>query len=171
MGWEWAISRLLKNPASFLAPISMNEDDWLSCGKTPEEARSLGCVFDVLLSSWVHPDCHDPEFMESYVTKVKFPWFRYKNMTDPVQEAEVRLGEYKTLYCHQDFHYMHCMYMWEVQMRAWKYGLPVDSGSWNLGHSGHCAQLMLEPKPEYPKNFTKNRLGFFRCGRPYVVDF
>jgi len=132
-------------------PVSMKEKTWLSCGKEPKEARSLGCVFDVMLSSWVHSECHNQTFMDLHVTKVQFPWFRDRNMTQPVFEAEVRLGEYDTLYLYQDFHYEHCMYMWKVQMRAWKEGLPIDSGSWNLGHSEHCAQVMLDPKLEFPK--------------------
>jgi len=132
-------------------PVSMDEDSWLSCGDTPQEARALGCVFDVMLSSWVHSECHNQTYMDSYVSRVQFPWFRDRNMTEPVSEEEVRLGEYDTLYCYQDFHYEHCMYMWRVQMNAWKEGRPIDSGSWNLGHSEHCAQLMLNPKLEYPK--------------------
>lgn len=104
-----------------------------------------------MLSSWVHSECHNQTYMDSYVSRVQFPWFRDRNMTDPVFEEEVRLGEYDTLYCYQDFHYEHCMYVWRVQMNAWIEGRPIDSGSWNLGHSEHCAQLMLDPKLEYPK--------------------
>lgn len=132
-------------------PVSMEEETWLTCGKTPEEARSLGCVFDVMLSSWIHSECHNQTFMDMHIAKVQFPWFRDRNMTEPVFEEEVRRGEYDTLFLYQDFHYEHCMYMWKVQIIAWKNGLPIDSGSWNMRHSEHCAKVMLDPKLEFPK--------------------
>lgn len=158
----------IKRPTATHLPVSMDENAWLGCGSTPQEARALGCVFDVMLSSWVQARCHDRDHMEAQMLKVQFPWFRDRNMTEPVLEEEVRLGEYGILYLYQNFHYEHCMYMWRLQIRAWRGGLPIDSGSWDMGHIEHCAQWMLNPKLHYPRNFTKVHLGFFRCGSPYV---
>lgn len=150
------------NPTS-----STDTSTWLSCGSTSTEARAQGCRFDVMMSAWVHERCYDAELMEQTLSVERFTWFEDLDMTLPVPESVVRLGNHHRLYTRPDFHYKHCAYVWLRQMRAWRGQAAIDDNSWGFEHTVHCAQSLLAPNTPYPKNHTENNVVFYRCGKPF----
>jgi hypothetical protein len=102
--------------------------------------------------------------MESYLSAHNYTWYRDPELTTPVPDEVVRLGDHVRVYVEPEFHYVHCAYMWEMQMRAWVNGKAVDKRIWNLGHSTHCGKLLVQHF--LPRNYTKLTVGFDSCGVP-----
>jgi hypothetical protein len=65
------------------------------CGKTADEARARGCVFEVTGFTWIPKECHDPnteeEFLK-YLVKNDLGIYRYANYSEKVPIEEVQLG-------------------------------------------------------------------------------
>jgi hypothetical protein len=61
------------------------------CGKTADEARARGCVFEVTGFTWIPKECHDPnteeEFLK-YLVDHDLGIYRYANYSVPIPEAE-----------------------------------------------------------------------------------
>jgi hypothetical protein len=67
------------------------------CGHSPDEARSRGCKFDIILYSWVPHQCYDSGIQEEYLQR-EFEWWRFQNATDQVSQARAREGEEEILW-------------------------------------------------------------------------
>jgi hypothetical protein len=79
--------------------VDMAEDflEWIECVTTASEARSLGCVFDLMLSSWIHESCFDGDMMDQYLEQENHRYFPDENMTEKMPEEEARRGDYPRL--------------------------------------------------------------------------
>lgn len=137
---------------------------WKECGSNSTAARAAGCRFDLMLTAWIHEDCFDDELMESYLAAHEYKWYADSALTTTVPDAVVRQGDHFRVYVVPEFHYVHCAYMWEMQMRAWKGAGAIDQRIWDLGHSTHCGKLLLEHV--LPRNYTRLTVAFDRCGIP-----
>lgn len=65
------------------------------CGSTPEEARSLGCRFEMHNFAWVPPACYDEELSSEWNSFQDWGFSRSKNDgndTDPDFIAQCRTG-------------------------------------------------------------------------------
>jgi hypothetical protein len=78
----------------FLAP-RQKAPVYDQCGKTADEARARGCVFEVTGFTWIPEECHDPnteeEFLK-YLVKNDLGIYRYPNYSEKVPIEEVQLG-------------------------------------------------------------------------------
>ncbi|CAE7215963.1 hypothetical protein PTTW11_10761 [Pyrenophora teres f. teres] len=122
------------------------------CGRTPEQARANGCIFDLMMSGWVHPPCYPQELSDQFLRENSFAFFRDREGTQPMPEAEARLGNYKFVYTNGSFHYQHCSYIWAKQLRA-RTSKPyiLDSQSRSVEHVQHCVQRTGSPNvTQYP---------------------
>jgi hypothetical protein len=116
------------------------------CGRTPGQAKENGCVFDLMMSGWVHPLCYPQELSDRFLKENNFAFFRDKEGTQPMPESEARLGEYKSLYVNGSFHYQHCSYIWAKQLRARKMNPYIlDSQSRSVEHVEHCYRRVGSP--------------------------
>ncbi|KAL2060604.1 hypothetical protein VTL71DRAFT_9245 [Oculimacula yallundae] len=123
------------------ASTSMGE-----CGRTPDEARQNGCVFDLMMSGFVHPPCYDQELSDRFLRENNFAFFWDREGTKQFTEAEARLGNYKIMYTNGTFHYQHCAYIWAKQVRARRKSVYVlDSQSRSVEHVEHCFQRLGSP--------------------------
>lgn len=138
-------------------------EDWKDCGKTADEARSKGCHFDIMLSTWVHKDCFDEEMMERYVIDGKYTWYRDSEMLEPIPNEELRRGDHHTAYTSAQQHNAHCGYMWEIQMKAWMRGRPISRTLFSYEHTSHCAEWLVT-RP--PSDNTLLITDFDQCGIP-----
>ncbi len=138
-------------------------EDWKDCGKTADEARSKGCRFDLMLSSWVHEDCFDEKLMERYLFVGNYTWYRDYELLDAIPDEEIRRGDHHISYSSPQQHNAHCGYMWEVQMKAWMRGRPIPRALFSYPHTFHCAGWLVT-RP--PTNNTLLITDFDRCGRP-----
>ncbi|KIN09129.1 hypothetical protein OIDMADRAFT_74572, partial [Oidiodendron maius Zn] len=127
-------SAIFSHQPSSVPFIKMGE-----CGRTTEEAQQNGCVFDLMMSGWVHPPCYDQELSDQFLRDNNFTFYRDREGLIVLPEVEARLGNYKVIYTHGTFHYQHCSYIWAKQMRAMrKYPFILDSKSRSREHIEHC---------------------------------
>lgn len=117
-----------------------------------------------MLTAWIHEDCLDNELMESYLAVNDYKWYADSALTTTIPEADVRQGDHFRRYVVPEFHYVHCAYMWEMQMRAWKMARAIDQRIWDIDHSTHCGKLLVEHV--LPRNCTRLTVTFDRCGIP-----
>ncbi|RDW68653.1 hypothetical protein BP5796_09310 [Coleophoma crateriformis] len=116
------------------------------CGLTVQEARDNGCVFDLMMSGWVHPPCYDKDLSDQFLRVNNFTFYREKEGINILTEAEARLGNYEVIYSHGTFHYQHCAYIWAKQVRAnQKSPLVLDSMSRSKEHVEHCWNRVGSP--------------------------
>ncbi|CAG8971667.1 hypothetical protein HYALB_00003135 [Hymenoscyphus albidus] len=161
---------LLTRQKTFHKPHIVGQNDtetfsaWKDCGSSSSSARSKGCIFDLMLTSWVHPDCSDPELMENYLSAHNYSWFSDKALTQPLSSEYMRKGTYVEMYTDNYYHFAHCGYAWEMQMRKWRSGRPIDSVLWGYHHTVHCATALVNHVQ--PHNITTLSLGFDSCGTP-----
>ncbi|MCJ1278464.1 hypothetical protein MMC21_006281 [Puttea exsequens] len=139
---------------------------WKDCGNSSTEARAKGCLFDVLLTTWIHADCYDSQLHESYLAKHDFPWWRKPEMEDPITLDEVRRGDYNEIYTNLDYHFVHCGYAWEMILRAFRRGKAIEGELWAMAHTTHCVHNMVD-RPSMPLDRTILNVGFETCGKPY----
>lgn len=137
--------------------------DWKDCGKTADEARSKGCRFDLMLSSWVHEDCFDEKLMERYLLVGNYTWYRDYELLDAIPDEEIRRGDHHISFSSPQQHNAHCGYMWEVQIKAWMRGRPIPRALFSYPHTFHCAGWLVT-RP--PTNNTLLITDFDRCGMP-----
>ncbi|CZT46495.1 uncharacterized protein RSE6_06928 [Rhynchosporium secalis] len=117
-----------------------------ACGRTPEQARQNGCIFDLMMSGWTHPPCYDQELSDQFLRENNFAFFRDREGTQQVTEAEARLGNYKFIYTNGTFHYQHCTYIWAKQVQARRRSVYVlDSQSRSVEHVEHCFRRVGNP--------------------------
>ena len=150
--------------------VSLNDTEtfiqWKDCGNSSVEARSKGCAFDVLLTTWIHADCFDAELHEHYLQKYQFPFWRKGSMEDAISLEEVRQGDYIEIYTNLFYHFAHCGYAWEMILRAYRRGRPIEGELWAMGHTTHCVWHMVE-RPPMEQDRTILNVGFETCGQPY----
>lgn len=100
---------------------------WKDCGSSASEARAENFRFDLILTTWLHVSCIDTPLMERYLSAGQYSWFSGRSLTIPVADSVVRLGEHEHVYVRKDFHFSHCAYVWEMQMRAFRRGKEIDN--------------------------------------------
>ncbi|KAJ8133447.1 hypothetical protein O1611_g178 [Lasiodiplodia mahajangana] len=93
--------------------ISKRESkDYGDCGgkHTPEEARSLGCIFDPAGWVWTRPECFDGDLLADFMDRTNFSYHTNINLTaeSEVPLKEVMRGGHTLLYTQNKYHYLHC---------------------------------------------------------------
>jgi hypothetical protein len=61
------------------------------CGRTPEEARAKGCLFEMTGSSWVPKECYDPETEAEFLNFKDWQYHRDINYTQGTADREENL--------------------------------------------------------------------------------
>lgn len=137
--------------------------EWTNCGSTVEEAHARNCFYDVMIGSWLLPECSDSELMETYLAERDWEFYKDEDLNETLPMDMLRLGEhlypvYATI--HQHAH--HCAYVWEKQFRSILFNKKMDDLSGNTQHSHHCAQGLYTGMPG-----AKGNLGlevkYFSC--------
>ncbi|EFX03870.1 hypothetical protein CMQ_798 [Grosmannia clavigera kw1407] len=117
---------------------------FIGCGTSTEEARSRGCVYDILANHYVHKSCFDETSTKSYMDEGT-SWMGYleKNKTTQLTTLE-EMGDYDVYWTSQRDHIVHCGEMWKRQYRAftqnWRY---IDAITANEEHTFHCANYLV----------------------------
>ncbi|GAW20957.1 hypothetical protein ANO14919_104700 [Xylariales sp. No.14919] len=154
------------------------EQELISCGHTPTEARNAGCRFEPMMSAWVPEACSFPELIaDNAGTFENWLFFSDEETKNPIAGAEldgVRVGNYtKVFSSHGTAHDLHCLYAWRKLNLAVESGAKlIDTKSRSLHHTTHCAkhiaQLLEEgagflPKDDDVRQVTAFPLLFLRC--------
>ncbi|KAI9745505.1 MAG: hypothetical protein M1818_001039 [Claussenomyces sp. TS43310] len=133
---------------------------WKDCGTTAAEAQLKNCRFDLMLTSWLHADCFDSQLMERYLSEHDYKWYADSDLKTILPDD----GALHRVFVEKEFHFVHCAYMWEMQMRAYRSGKAIDHNIWQYEHTVHCAKLLVSQ--QLPRNFTVLTVKFDSCGIP-----
>jgi hypothetical protein len=122
------------------------------CGNNWQEAKALGCHFDVMASRWYSHECFNGEVLSQMMTEVDFKWFWDKNHTLPVEKDIVVKGEFEKVYPLYDFSIMHCLYLWRRLHSALFGHRQLDNDVYSYGYTLHCTRLIMGWKQEKATN-------------------
>jgi hypothetical protein len=136
------INRPLRNPRLVALGDPCPHENWA-------EAKAQGCIYDLMLSSWLHPACATVELYAKYRE-----WMAWRNVTfwrepemiNEVSYAEAESGEHGFLWAQGIQHHLHCSYVWDRQRFAEERTPKVlDAYSRNSSHVDHCAFFNAVP--------------------------
>ena len=150
--------------ASDLGNPTDSFSSWIDCGGTPSQARKRGCVFDLMLSTWIPESCYDDEMMNSYLIKGNHTYYYDEDFLRVLPEEKARRGQYDYLWTDGEFHYRHCVYLLDMQLRSYKTGRPVVVGIYALEHTQHCVDMALWHDVGDSKTRLQSSVG--KCGFP-----
>lgn len=114
-----------------------------TCGESVAEARSLGCVFDVVLLGWVPWRCHNHMLATQFLNRGDWTFSRDRNGTVAVDVAEFARGEWDTLYGSHEFYILNCAYTWRKVREAAMVGDVLDGYLADRHQTNHCEMMML----------------------------
>jgi hypothetical protein len=128
-----------------------------TCGNSTTKAKEIGCIYDVMLQSWVPPDCYYKELSEFYLSTYRWKWYYDLYAEFEMPDEVMRLGEHEAAYMIDGFHRHHCMYTWEITTFALKQKKPLLDAFLSPEHVNHCNKVMFGPVRE--RNETNRILG------------
>ncbi|KAK5632496.1 hypothetical protein RRF57_008210 [Xylaria bambusicola] len=115
--------------------LSGNDTALVSVGKcSPDwkEAEEAGCVYDVVLSTWMHPRCFNEEMYQKYKTILQDMNFKYwlePEMINEISLEAVETGEHGWVWTDGRYHHLHC----SIRSRA--NPSSIDERPDSLGHN------------------------------------
>ncbi|KIW58048.1 hypothetical protein PV05_02598 [Exophiala xenobiotica] len=114
----------------------------LECGYSFTEARSRGCVYDVMMQDWVPEPCYDSVLTERYLAQGNYTWYADGD-GNIMSDEEMRKGEHTEAYMSGDYHKDHCIFSWEKLIRAMRNTRPVSQELVSYDHVLHCRHQTL----------------------------
>lgn len=135
------------------------------CGNSWQEAKALGCHYDVLASRWYSDECYNDEVLQTMLKEVDFQWYGDANHTQPVSWDLALSGEFDALWPLHDYHIMHCLYLWRRLHSAVVGHLYLDDDVYAYHHTLHCTRLIMQWPMEW--KYGKNTTTISPSGLPY----
>ena len=129
------------------AAISIKVPVAYNCGKSPAEAESRGCVFEEMTFNWVHPACHDEELNEQFIAYRPWPYYGSSAFVNETSQHFVKAGQLETAYTTEEWHHVHCTFVWKKIHRSALAGRPLDDVNLKYLHTEHCARMLLARVP------------------------
>ena len=148
-----------RNISSHIRPENI-----LDCGSTPDEARSFGCIFDVMDFSWTPTPCFNTTLSQIYFDFANSKGLQFWNdsaMTKVLSNAHVQRGMHEYLFTTQLFHNIHCEYYIHRQSQLLHYGLPMNNLMRDKNYVLGCIQTIREDKDPQQRLFTGHH--FEKC--------
>jgi hypothetical protein len=118
---------------------------YIGCGRSVEEARSLGCEYDILANHYLPTLCLDRIGMAQY-TDEGTSWIGYVDRNHTTQYSTIKeMGESDLYWTSQRDHIVHCGMLWKRQYRAWAENWRyVDAIIMDEEHTMHCANYLID---------------------------
>jgi hypothetical protein len=135
-----------------------------------EEARSLGCHYDVLADLWVPEPCFDNETIAEY--KELSPWQGYSDENGTRRLSEREMSESQShesgYFTPARDHLIHCALMLKRLHKGYVQGRQyLDSNSGDWGHTVHCVHALIEmekaTQAQLDELSTVTYVGFSTC--------
>lgn len=136
---------------------------WTHCGSTVKEAHARDCQYDVMIGSWLLPECSDIGLMEEYLAERDWEFYRDQNLTEVIPMDVLRRGEHTyPVWASVHQHQHHCAYMWMKQFRAAVARKKMDDLSASVDHTRHCADGLYTGMPGAKENLAL-AVKYFSC--------
>ena len=127
---------------------SVNPEQILECGTTPDEARARGCVFDVMHYSWIPAPCYNASLSQQYwevLTSLGIEFWNDTTKLHVLPYEEILAAKHEFVYTSWLLHLKHCQYLLHRQIQSLVYGLPLDNLLRNESHAVHCLEEVRHP--------------------------
>lgn len=131
------------------------------CGTHWTEAKRLGCQFDVMASRWYSPNCFNEGVLGEMLEEVDFKWYADREHTKEVSRDVVLAGEFEAVYPDNDYHIMHCLYLWRRLHSAIIEHRHLDDDVYSYEHTLHCTRLIMK----WPRGINSTTIA--TSGIPY----
>jgi hypothetical protein len=116
----------------------------ITCGSSTEEAKQLGCKYDILLNDWVPNECWDPAAIAEYQDDDSWQAYRDENLTDLIPTID-EMSEMEFYFTTQKDHINHCAMLWRKQFNKFYYESPTfDTVIGDAMHTEHCTQYFID---------------------------
>lgn len=136
------------------------------CGASWQEARALGCHFDVMASRWYSDECFDGGVLETMLAEpqVNITWYADREHTAVVPREKVLAGEFEKVYPDGMYHIQHCLYLWRRLHHAVVKNKPIDEDLLAYGHTMHCTRMIMK---WMDPAFERNSISTATSGTPF----
>ncbi|KAK5655855.1 hypothetical protein OQA88_5394 [Cercophora sp. LCS_1] len=118
------------------------------CGDNWQEAKALGCKWDVMASRWYAPECFDQDVVDDMLAEPQvnwnFTWYADKEHTIVVPSEKVFSGEFDKVYPNNLFHIKHCLHLWRKLHHSVVTGRPLDEDILDYEHTTHCTRMIMD---------------------------
>ena len=117
------------------------------CGSFPSEAKSLGCVFDIMNYGWTASECYYEDLAKEALSHGPWRWFLDPAGTVEIPQDPQVLGRAVEIWTELGYHIEHCKYTQRLMQRAEeddKVSVPQELAQRN--HTKHCNGLVEEPQ-------------------------
>ena len=121
------------------------------CGNSTEEALALGCYFDLLSVSFVPWQCADRELEAEFLAEGPWQYWADRHQTQELSQEELwsrPTMPNDSFHVTMRWHRMHCMYQWRKLHRALESGRRMDTSYKSYGHTLHCQEVFMNPRPD-----------------------
>ena len=143
----------------------ITEAKYLLCGTSPEEAKALGCKYDILSNHWVPAPCMDEDAVREYQSDGS--WFGYSDENRTQKLSIDAMSEVPFYFTNMRDHILHCAMLWRKQYRALsEKRARLDSLIVDEEHTMHCSDFLIrmtEHGPDFSKIPIKVEVGFAGC--------
>jgi len=124
-------------------PKILQGAQFLRCGNTVEESRSLGCKYDILSNHYVPTQCMDEASVNIYQQDESWYGYYDRERTQLINSTE-EMGEAKVYYTNMRDHIVHCAALWKKQFTAfYEDRKHMDSLILDAQHTFHCADFLV----------------------------
>lgn len=113
------------------------------CGSNADEARALGCQYDVMMQEWTPAECVDWPLAEKFLKNGNWTWYADSSAEKSYDDVEVALGNHDVVFVAQSYHRHHCIFAWERLVRAMRTGRPLIEKLISIDHFSHCRMNTL----------------------------
>lgn len=148
--------------------VEIQEPEYESCGRTPEEARSRGCTFDVISFSWLTPECYDESLTNDFINWDDWVWYTDESLNVTMSLEQAKLGEQNAL-VGWHYHVVHCTFMWIQMHRGLERGW-IGHHLQHYDHTLHCQHTFLQNPEANLDVLTPARVIYPKCLRVGVED-
>jgi hypothetical protein len=135
----------------------------LTCGECSDEARQLGCKYDMLLNNWVPEPCYDEEFIQEYMDDNSYAAYADANLTQLLTDVE-EMSDREYYYTSVRDHVNHCAMIWKKQFWVlFEERKAIDTMISNPSHTDHCALYLQGALGKPQSEATKVDVGYAGC--------